>query len=455
VKARWSRIVSEHGRWTLVILAVIVLLGFGLRADRALHPLDHPGDDAHAYFSLSKALYVDHSYGSPSFESPNDWSPGGPLLYSGVYYVTGGVHDGAARLLVALLGAAGLVVIYLLGKRISCRPAGLLAAGGAAIYPSFIHTNGALLSEPPAIFTLPAAILAFLWADERGSPWAWIAPGLLFGLTALIRPEYLLVGLVFVVVALVRKWNRPGRAPSIAIAAILLVSFLLPILPWTIRNFVVLDRFVPISTGGGKALYVGTYLPGDGDYQRVKALLVQRYRHQTLEPGSPALDKIDPVPLFNRVADRYPDMERDAALGKIGRDDFSKYFGDDPLGYTGMLARKVGRMWGTGVGPAMDTTAGRIAQRLLILLALGGFAVLAWRRRWFQIVVFAIPIGVITAVGAASLASNRRSEILMTLVFPLAGTALARTGGWIRGRRETGSDPLPTKDGEAAAAPGV
>ena len=51
-------------------------------------------------------------------------------------------------------------------------------------------------------------------------------------------------------------------------------------MPWTIRNIVVLDRTVPISTGGGKALYVGTFLPADGEYQRVKALLYERYEHR-------------------------------------------------------------------------------------------------------------------------------------------------------------------------------
>src|SRR3954453_13740765 len=103
-----SRIIERHGRWTLATLAAILLLGFALRADRALHPIEHPGDDAQAYFSLSKSLYVDGSYGGPSFESPNDWSPGAPLIYSGVYFVTGGVHDDAACILVALLGTAAI-----------------------------------------------------------------------------------------------------------------------------------------------------------------------------------------------------------------------------------------------------------------------------------------------------------------------------------------------------------
>jgi 4-amino-4-deoxy-L-arabinose transferase-like glycosyltransferase len=425
---------DRHGRWTLAILAVIVAFGLGLRVDRAFHPLDHPGDDAMAYFSLSKSLYVDHSYGGPSFRDADDWSPGAPLLYAGVYYVTGGVRDNAARLLVALLGAAAIVVVYLLGRRISCRPAGLMAAAGVALYPPFIHTTGALLSEPPAVLTLPAAILAFLWAMEHERPWAWLVPGLLFGVTAMFRPEYMFVALVFVALALYRVWRDRGPRPGAAAAALMLAAFLLPILPWTIRNVIELDRLVPISTGSGKALYVGSYLPADGDYQRVKALLVERYQGRELEPGSPALDRVDPVPLFDRVAARYPDLTRDQALGRIGRDNLEDYLTNQPLDYLAMLARKTGRMWGTGVGPAMDNTGGRIVQRLLLLLALGGFGVLAWRRRWWDLVAFAVPIGVITAIGAVTLASNRRNEILMTLVFPLAATAVARAGAVARGR---------------------
>ena len=103
----------------------------------------------------------------------------------------------------------------------------------------------------------------------------------------------------------------------------MLVALALPIAPWTVRNLIVLDRWVPISTGGGKALYVGTYLPADGEYQRVKAALVERFQGRTLDPDSEALDSVDPEPLFDRVAARYPDLPRDEALGKIGREQLS------------------------------------------------------------------------------------------------------------------------------------
>ncbi len=465
---RLRRLPERHGKTTLVLLALIVLLGFGLRAYRVVEPLATPGDDAHAYYGLSKALYEEGSFGGPSFRDASDWSPGAPLIYAASFYATGGAREGTARIVELLLGLAAIVVVYLLGRRISCRPAGLLAAFAVAVYPPFIHSTGALFSEPAAIFTLPAAVLAFLWASgprqedsARGScrgaggpagevyvldPPAprhprvrWLVPGLLLGATAMIRPEYLLVGIAFVALALIQVARDRGLKSGFASAALLTVGLLVPIVPWTVHNVISLDRVVPISTGGGKALYVGTFLPADGEYQRVKAMLVRRYLHRDLAPHSAALDQIDPTPLFDRVAERYPDLPRDSALGKIGKQNFSHYFGGDPIGYAAMTARKVWRMWSAGVGEAMSSTAGRVLQTLIVILAIAGMAVLGWRRRWWELTAMATPIVLVTAVGAASLAAPRRNEVLMTLIFPLAATALSRGTAAVLSRRRWSS----------------
>ncbi len=430
----WLRgLLERHGRKTLLLLAAILVLGFGLRAYRVVEPLPTPGDDAHAYYALAKSLYAEGSFGGPTFEEPSDWSPGGPLLYAASFYATAGAREGTARIVELLLGLATIVVVYLLGRRIACRPAGLLAAFATAVYPPFIHSVGALYSEPPAMFTLPAAVLAFLWASDglggapsRGRLSRWLVPGFLFGLTALIRPEYLLVAAAFALLTLVRVWRARGWRPGLAGAALFVAALLVPIIPWTIHNEIVLKRTVPISTGGGKALYVGTFLPADGEYQRVKALLLRRYRHRTLPPHSEALEKVDPKPLFNRVAERYPDLPRDSALGKIGKQNFSRYFGEDPVEYLAMTARKTWRIWSAGIGEAMESGAGRVVQVLIVLLALAGLGVLAWRRWWWELVAMATPLALVTAVGAISLAAPRRNEVLMTLVFPLAAAALSR-----------------------------
>ena len=92
--------------------------------------------------------------------------------------------------------------------------------------------------------------------------------------------------------------------------------------------------------------------------------------------------------------------------------------------YIAMLARKTGRMWDQGVGTRMDSTLGRAMQRITVILGLIAIFALAWRRRWWEFWVYAIPIGLVTAVGAVSLASTRRNEVLMSLVIPLAAAAL-------------------------------
>lgn len=428
---------QRYGRRTLIALAVIAALGLGLRAYAAVHPVANPADDSRAYYALSKSLYEEGSFGDSEFENASDWSPGAPLLYAAAYYATGGAREGTARIVEALLGVAAILVVFALGERIGGRWVGLMSAFAVAAYPPFIHSTGELMSEPPAILTLPAAVLAFLWASEQERLRAWLLPGLLFGLTAMFRPEYLFVAAAFVVLAAIRIGTVRGWRPGLAGAALLLAAVALPIVPWTIRNVDVLHRVVPISTGSGKALYVGTYLPADGEYQRVKALLYERYEHKSLPPNSEALNEVDPTPLFSRVAEEsYPDLSRDAALGKIGKQNFSKYFGEDPFGYLDMTARKVGRMWSGGVGAAMSSTLGRAVQILLVALGLAGFVLLGMRRRWWELTALATPIVLVTLIGAASLAAPRRNEVLMTLVFPLAALALSSALAAISSGRE-------------------
>lgn len=438
---RPAAFVARYGRRTLIALAVIAAAGFILRATFVVFPDRHPGDDALAYRALAESLYRDGSYGGPDFKSPSDWSPGAPLIYAGSYFVTGGVRDGVARGVEALLGTGTIVVVFFLtagiagsrGRRhrgtgkspppVSSAVAPLLAATLVAFYPPFVAASGSLMSEPPAELTLPAAILAFLWADRRTGVWPWLLPGILFGLTILIRPEYMAIAALFAVFLLIRQGVIRTWGRAVVVLIIFGVAALIPVVPWTIHNYVTLDRLVPVTTGSGKALFTGTYRPGDGEYQQVKAALLEEQTGRDLAPGSPELDRVNPVPLFNRVAERYPNLERDAALGKIGRENLERYLKDDPFGYLGMTVRKAWRMWGSASGGLLSHGFGALIQKLLVAVGLAGLILLAWRRRW-EAIAFAIPIVGITGIAALTLAPPRRNEILMTLILPLGSVAL-------------------------------
>jgi 4-amino-4-deoxy-L-arabinose transferase-like glycosyltransferase len=403
-----------------IALAVIVIVGLALRVDSALEPLDvRPGTDSAVYASVAEQLYEHQRFALPGASSPYDWSPGAPLFYASIYYATGGVHPGAVRLAVALLGAFTIVLVFLLGRRLAGPIAGLVGAALFAIYPVTIFFTGKLMSEPLATLTLTGAVLSFFWAGDRGRHWAaWAVPGVLLGLTAFARPEYLAFVAVFAPLALIRGWRNDGWKRGLVAGGVLALAFALPIVPWTLHVSNNVGRFVPISTGGGKALFIGTYLPGNGLHLDVKRELLRQYEGRRDIPAS-ELSRISMTPLLNRVASKYPDLERDAALQKIGRENAEHYLSHQPFDFAGMVAGKMWHMW-HGSGAAGRSTYGTLFQFTVLALGLAGLVLLAVRRRWEFLLLAALLAG-ITVVGGLLLAGTRRNVTLMPLVMALAG----------------------------------
>jgi 4-amino-4-deoxy-L-arabinose transferase-like glycosyltransferase len=336
---------------------------------------------------------------------------------------------------VALLGTGTILFTYLLGRRLAGPLAGLAAAILAATYPAFIENTGRMLAEPVALFWLPAAMLAFLWASDGGSLWRWLAPGALLGLTTLTRPEYLPVAALFAVLALARVWlaHKRGLLPGVAAGALVVAAFCAVLAPWTVRNQLVLHRFVPVTTGGGKALFVATYYPGKGRQQLVKRQLIAKYYGKKGIPYTQVLGT-PMAPLLDRVAKRYPDLSRDAALGRIGKENLAKYFKAHPLGYSWMVIRKIQNMWDRGSSPVMSPHFWFAYHRVLVFWGLAALIGLAWRRRWE-----ALPIGLtilgITLVGGLLLAVPRRALPLMPFVLALTGVTVVWLGAAIAAAR--------------------
>jgi hypothetical protein len=412
--SRIGALAERHGgRAVLVALVLIVVVGLALRVGSALQPLDvRPGSDSAVYASVAEQLYEHQRFAIPGSASPYDWSPGAPLFYAGIYYATGGVHPGAVRLVVALLGALTIVLVYLIGRRLGGPLAGLIGAGLLAVYPTTIYFTGKLLSEPLATLTLAGTVLSFFWANDRRVWWGWAIPGVLLGLTAFARPEYLAFVVVFALLAL---W-RGGLVPALVLAA----AFALPVAPWAIHVSSVEGRFVPISTGGGKAIFIGTYLPGNGIHLDVKRELLHRYRGRT-NISATELSEISMTPLLNRVASKYPDLPRDAALQKIGRENAVQYLTHQPFDFAWMIVKKMGHMW-QGSGAAGRSTGGTIYQFLVLALGIAGLVLLALRRRWEIVVIAALVLGV-TVLGGLLLAGTRRNVALMPLVMAVAGVS--------------------------------
>jgi hypothetical protein len=464
------------GRVGLAALVAILLLGFGLRGGEAWDGRA-PVYDAAAYTAIAANLERGEGFtvGAGATQPSSNYSPGLPLFVAGVYEVTGGADERLARLTLALLGTLAVLLTYLLGRRLArcihfpcpdkengCNAAdvvaGLIGAAAVAVYPALLEYQGMLMSEPLAATLLAGAVLAMLWAGDGGALARWILPGALLGALALVRPEYLGVTVLLALVVFAgalfgtptapgasarpdRRVPRDGWGASLGAAAILLLSALVVVAPWTIRNAEALGRFVPISTGGGQVLFAGTYLPSDGNPERVGAEVVERHP-ELFGPNAVQRLRLEQI-LARLAADRYPDLETDQALAKMGREQFWDDLGE-PLAYAGFLARKVWRLWGHGPRDVMRAPAWELLHWALVGFGLLGLGLLAWRRRWEALVLATVFVA-ITALSALLVASPRRVLAMLPLLAACAG--IGATWAWAalrEGRR-------PAEAGAASA----
>jgi len=478
-----NRLAARNGgRLGLGALVAILLLGLGLRVDEAWDGRA-PVYDATAYAAIATNLERGDGFtvGPAATQPSSNYSPGVPLFVASLYAVTGGEHERLARLALAVIGALSVLFTYLIGRRLcECRSpsqpgssevasatgktqralkkgpyrgqnsasaefwAALLGALVVAVYPALLEYQGMLMGEPVAATLLSGGVLAVLWSWD-GSHWRWLLPGALFGALALVRPEYLAVAGLVAVAVFAREARDDWRL-SLTRAAIFLLALVVVVAPWTIRNAVALDRFVPISTGGGQVLFAGTYLPSDGDPEKVGAEVVAEnpdlFRSQDAERLR--LEQI----LARLAAARYPGMETDQALSKLGKEQLRDDVSDEPVEYAGFVAAKVWRVWSHGPRAVMREPGWEVLHWALVAFALLGLAVLAWQRRWEALLLGAIFLA-ITAVSALLVASPRRVLVLVPLLAALAAAGIT----WLGARTQRTLILSPHRGQKSAIAP--
>lgn len=446
------------GRLGLAALVAILALGLGLRVAEAWDGRA-PVYDAAAYASIAGNLAGGEGFtvGPEATQPSGNYSPGLPLFVAGLYEVTGGEDERLARIVLAVVGSLSVLFAYLIGRRLGrvVPPAGktqrtlktgpqgggnsagaefwpaLVGAVGVAVYPALVEYQGMLMGEPLAATLLSGGVLAALWAGDEGRaggrdpgrPVRWLLPGALFGALALVRPEYLGVAALVAAVVLaggaLHGWRR-----SLTHAAIFLGALVLVIAPWTIRNAAALDRFVPISTGGGQVLFAGTYLPSDGDPEKVGEEVVAEHP-ELFEPRDARRLRLEQI-LARLAADRHPGLEADQALSKMGKEQLWDDLSEEPVEYAGFVATKIWRVWSHGPRSVMREPTWEVLHWALVGLGLLGLGVLARLRRWEALLLGAVLLA-ITALSALLVASPRRVLVLVPLLAALAATGLTWT----------------------------
>jgi len=180
--------------------------------------------------------------------------PAYPWLLAGIYSVAG-VNLTAARVALAIFGALSAVCAALWVRQLSTRRIGYFAGFAVAIYPQFVRYPQTLYSEAFYLFLLFAGMALLMTALRRSSLLVAALTGVTFGLAALTRETaWMMPAIVGFWLLLSRKhFSRPAAKVWLTMAA----ATVLTILPWTVRNYLVLRTFVPVATNSGINFYIG------------------------------------------------------------------------------------------------------------------------------------------------------------------------------------------------------
>jgi hypothetical protein len=370
-------------RRVVAILLALTVVGGVLRFHAAADPSAYQSKDEQSYAMIARGLSVTGNYGNPGMSDPVHWPPGAPLMFALAYELHpklrgGGVWDvPSAYPVQALVGTLTIPAAFLLAFLIAGPAAGLVAAAAVAFYPPLISASGDLLSEPLGALLVTSALAATVWALRRPAAWLpAIAAGLLLGATILTRADLALVPLIAVLVVAVAAWRRASASPlraAVRAAGPMLLAVVVILTPWTVFASSKAGHFVPLSSGGGSNLWVGTYLPGNGSMFGAKRALADEVRARNPELAGKKWFQLRQADVIATVAARHPGLSTDAALQKEGMQNLRDYALGDPVAFAGMGARKVWRLWG---GYTLGTYRNPRAPVTVLHLALVAFGLI-------------------------------------------------------------------------------
>jgi 4-amino-4-deoxy-L-arabinose transferase-like glycosyltransferase len=250
---RW--LVGDGFRLTLVLLLLLALacrcVVVGTTPDFDPSTAADPADYQRHALSISRGDGYPESLvagGGPTASRP-------PLYtyWLGGVFKLSGERVSTARYAQAVIGTLTVALLGLLAWQIWGRRVALIAVALAAVFPPLIVVGASLLTEPLYLPLELAALAAVIQHRRSRHRYRWVvAGGVLAGLMILTRET----GAVLLVAFAAGVWTGTPRLSRRALAppVLLLVVAALTVLPWTLRNAIVMDSFIPVSTTGSFAL---------------------------------------------------------------------------------------------------------------------------------------------------------------------------------------------------------
>ena len=184
-------------RPALLALLAVIAGSLAFHAYRAEHPTtSYQSADERSYGKLALGIADEHTYGN-GIKDPLHWPPGAPFLFAAGHALAPDAASAetydipAAYWLQALVSLGTLLAAFGIAALLAGAWAGVAAAALVGFYPPLILATGEQISEPLGAFFLTLAFLLFVVAARRGRVWLFAAGGVALGAAVLTRADLL------------------------------------------------------------------------------------------------------------------------------------------------------------------------------------------------------------------------------------------------------------------------
>jgi hypothetical protein len=429
---------TTERRLFVTLIALLVLAGGVLRAN-VIGTNTHLSADESGYVANTDRILAHERYAT--FK----WPPGTSFAFAVATRLSGHrslrlkTHaSGPAQDVQLLAGILTLALMAAMAWLIAGPWAAVLAVALGATYEPLIDATRTFLSEPTGGLALLATVAAAALARAhlRDRRWAlWVAGAGLIGALACLTRGDVVVAMVVLALALACS-GRPGWRRGALRGGVYLGAILVVLAPWLVYAAHKEGRFVPITTAGPDAFFIGSYLPGKGELVPTEEKLAGEVCRHFPEDCGRYWQKSS-APLFRLIMARDPGASENAAVQKANLENINKYALGQPFAFLGMLWSKFWKMWSTvwsgGNGTYRADTSPLQHHLYLLLGVLGLLGGALLTRRWELITSVAVLLSI---SGLATLFNDqpRYNVSLMPLLLAYGSAGLWLSLRWAQRR---------------------
>ena len=334
------------------------------------------------------------------------------------------------RFVQILLGSFSCALIYLVGRRLFSRPAGIAAGFLLACYAPAIFFEALIEKSILDLFLVSLLLFLLVGAMARRGWTQWLAAGAVLGLLGLSRENALALAAVVPLWIFIYFSDQAVQTRA-RWAGLFFAGLLLVLVPVGLRNLIVGGEFKLTTSQFGPNFFIGNNPEADGTYGSVNKVI-----------GEPQLEGTDAARLAERASGK---RLSSGAVSDYWLKKSWDYIRAEPTQWFRLLAKKWLMVWNAReVEDSDDFYIYRQWSWLLTFLSwITHFGVLAplaaagawlsrneWRRLgllYAMIVSFALSVAVFYVFG-------RYRFPLVPLLALFAGKALAEMPAWYRKR---------------------